>query len=194
MSIVVSFLSLVFASSKLFYSQRLGIFLEVDPPLKMTLYAAPLIAFQILFPSFSLVLMAAYFREYVIVSIGIIMLAHAIVIKSPCLKLFKNIWDLYMVDYGYLEMKKNMQLADQEVFEMFLTSIFTAWIAPCTVWANNSQVTKYFLLISSFTTMICHGIGILSIYASVYFFLDMSQFENPPVSHCFRRDGNVSFV
>jgi hypothetical protein len=194
MSIIVSFLCLVFASSKLYYSQRLGVFRDVDPPFSMVIYAAPLITFQIIFPLFSLILMAAYFKEYVIVCIAIIMMANAIVIKFPCFKLFRNIWDLYGVDWSYLKMKKNMELGHQEVFEMFLTAIFTAWIAPCTVWANNSQVTKYFLLTSSFTTMICHCIGILSIYASVYFFLDMSNFDNPPVSHCFRRDDNVSFV
>ena len=46
--IPISFLSLAYSSSKMFYSQRLGRFADVDPGFKNVLPIFPIVAFQVL--------------------------------------------------------------------------------------------------------------------------------------------------
>ena len=55
------------ASVKLFYSQRLGNFRDIDPSPKQLIFVLPLICLQIIGPMISLVLLAAYFKSFVLV-------------------------------------------------------------------------------------------------------------------------------
>ena len=184
-SIIVSFLSLTLSSIKLFYSQRLGIFLDVDPSPKMLIYAALPIFLQLLFPIFSLILMASYLKEYVLLSIGIIMLANFAVLKSKCLKekLYCHVVDLYGMNAD--KMKEGLKEFD----EIFNTAILTSWISPCTVWSNNFEFKSYFLIVNSLTTLLGHAVGIASVFILTHFgvlLTDLAQSENPPVTHCFK--------
>ncbi len=61
---------------------------------------------------------------------------------------------------------------------------FTAWIAPCTVWANNFKYKSYFLIVSSTTCMLSHMICLISVYIRA-FLSDLLPAENPPIAHCF---------
>ena len=191
MSIIVSLLSLVLSSVKLFYSQRLGIFLDVDPSPKMLIYVALPIFMQLLFPLFSLILMASYFKEYVIVCIAIIMLTNLVVLKSKCLnkKLYCDIWKLYST------VDENMKKGKKETDEIFNTAILTSWISPCTVWSNNTKFKSYFLIANSLTTLLGHAVGIASVFLMTHFeilSMDLSKLENLPITHCFRNFENVS--
>ena len=189
LSIIVSFLSLVLSSVKLFYLQRLGIFLDVDPSLKMIIYAALPISIQLLFPLFSLILMASYFRELVIVCVAIIILTNIAVLKTKCLKkkLYCNIDNIYRY--------ANMNTWQEESEEILHTALFTSWISPCTVWSNNFNSKSYFLIVNSLTTLIVHAFCLVSVFVLTYYkylLEDLSQFDNPPITHCFKRNENYS--
>jgi hypothetical protein len=189
-SIFVSFLALVLSSVKLFYSQRLGTFLDVDPSIKMIIFVAPLIAQQLLFPLFSLIMMAAYFKVFVIVAISIIMLANVAVLNSNCLKqkLYCKIGNLYSFN------DQKIKNGKKESEEIFYTAILTSWLSPCTVWCHNFKFKSYFLIVNSLTTLLGHAAGIISVFILTYFGvlkMDLLQTENPPITHCFIPQHNL---
>ena len=190
MAITFSFLSLILSSVKLFYAQRLGRFRDVDPSIKMIIFAALPITLQLLFPLFSLILMASYFKVYVTVCIAIIILANAAVLKSKCLKqkLECNISFLYKFSNDiYTKGKKESE-------EIFFTAILTSWVSPCTVWCSSLNLKSYFLIANSLTTLIGHAAGIASVFILTYFEvlkMDPLQTGNPPITHCFMNQDNV---
>jgi hypothetical protein len=81
-----SFLSLVLASNKLFFSQRLGIYSDEDPSFKMSLIIAPFNICILMGTLYSLVLMATYAQGYVFVLIGTIVLLHLTILKHTYLR------------------------------------------------------------------------------------------------------------
>jgi len=83
---IVSFISLALNSTKLYFSQRIGKFLTVAPTIPMTLYVIPAITLQLLMPLFSLVIMAAYLKGFVLLAILAVVTANAIVLSVPCWK------------------------------------------------------------------------------------------------------------
>jgi hypothetical protein len=78
------------ASVKLFYSQRLGSFADVDPSPKMVMFVFPLIMLQIGGPVLSLVLLAAYFKALVVLYILFIILTQLIVLHHLYFKGKRN--------------------------------------------------------------------------------------------------------
>jgi hypothetical protein len=190
-SMAISFLSLVLSSVKLFYSQRLGSFLEVHPSIKMIVLAAMPITLQLLFPLFSLILLASYFREFVIVFIAIVVSMNAAVLKLKCLtlKLYCPIRKLYGFD------DEHIKFGQKESEQIFYTALFTSWISPCTVWSNNFTRKSYFLIVSSLTTLVGHALGITFLVFLTYFEvfkIDLAQTKSPPITHCFKRQENMS--
>jgi hypothetical protein len=164
--------------------------LELDPTIKMIIYVAPLIALQLLFPLFSLILMASYFKGIVIVCIAIIILANAAVLNFEWLKK-KCFCDISLL-YGHFDHK--MQRGQKESAEILNTAIVTSWISPCTVWSNNFKFKSYFLIVSSITALLGHAVGILSVFILTrfgYLLVDLSLSENPPVTHCFRNQDKI---
>jgi hypothetical protein len=181
-SITVSFLSLVLSSVKLFYSQRIGIFLE--PSIKVIIFIAPLIALQLLFPMFSIILMAAYIKEYAIVWITINILVTVAALHSNCCFAF-----------GTRVFERSLNGSSHYLSTKYYIAIFTSWISPCTVWSNTHKFKSSFLIVSSLVSLTAHAVGILSIYLLTHFgylLRDLSQYENPPLTHCFRNHDNIS--
>ena len=176
----MSFLSLVLSSAKLFYSQRLGNYLELDPSFKMIIYAALPICFQLLFPLFSLILSASGGNGLVLAQIASIMLANFVVTKSMMTKSNFVIKDLYGHDN-----RDNQKKGRKESDEIFNTAIFTSWISPCTVWSNNHRFKSNFLIVNSLTTLLGHA---LSIFCAVFLadLRTLSQSENHPITLCYR--------
>ncbi len=157
----------------------------------MIAFAAPLIALQLLFPMFSLILLASYFKEAVIVCIAIIILANLVVLKSKCLK--QKLYCYIGVFYGLEdeEIKKGQKVSE----EIFFTAILTSWISPSTLWSHNFKFKSYFLIVSSLTTLIAYAVGIIFVFFFTYyevFKLDLLQTENPPITHCFKNEENDS--
>jgi hypothetical protein len=76
---------------------------------------------------------------------------------------------------------------------VFFIAIFTAWIAPCTVWVNSLTTKSYFLLITSITGVCLHSLNIASIYWYLSF-NNLSANAEPPITHCFEDADNSSFV
>jgi hypothetical protein len=190
-SIIISFLSLVLSSVKLFYSQRLGEYLDVDPSIKMIIFAALPITLQLLFPLFSLILMAAYSKVYVTVCTAMIILANAFMLNCKCLKpkLYFGIWNLYS---GSEENKFKKQKESEDIF---YTAIFTSWILPCTVWANSFRSMSYFLIVNSLTTLLGHAVGIIFVFILTYcevLKMDPLETKNVPITHCFKKEDNFT--
>ncbi len=158
----------------------------------MIIFAALPITLQLLFPLFSLILMASYFKEFVIVCIAMIILANAAVLNSKCLKpkLYCDIRDLCCFNEKYL--RKGQKESD----EIFYTSIFTTWISPCTVWCHTVKFKSYFLIVNSLTTLLGHAVGIIFVFILTYLDvlkMDPLQNETPPITHCFLlNEGNFT--
>jgi len=155
-SILMSFLSITFSAIKLFYSQRLGRYPDYDPSIKMIAFVALPVMILIAGPLTSVVCMAAYFQEKVFACILIIIVVNASVLKSPCLedKLYpytylSNLYESYELEAVPEDVKTR---AKQDKEAILITALFTSWISPCTVWANNIKCNSYFLLVSNSST------------------------------------------
>lgn len=183
--IVISFISLAMSSAKLYYTQRLGKFSDANPSMKMQLFILPAIMVQLLLPLFSLVYMAANIRELVFVFICLVTLTNYLILRLPCLKdhLFPTLYAFYGLE--------EFQVGKDEENEVFATAVFTSWISPCTVWANQWLCRSYFLVVQSFTTMICHALGIIGTLCYEAY-TDWSKHLQPPITHCFRSTDNFS--
>jgi hypothetical protein len=160
-SIPVSFLCLTLASVRLFYSQRLGRFPDINPSFKMIIFVFPLIMLQITGSVVLFVLSAAYLREVVIAMIVFHILAQFIVLKCFLLK--------------------RKPISDNQT-NVFWTAVFTAWMTPCTVWKNNLITQSSFLLVSSLTSIIIHSFSLISI--CLHIFLDDLSLPFAPIFHC----------
>jgi len=181
-----SFLSLSIASMKLFYSQRLGVFSDQDPSLKMFLITAPFNICILISSIYSLVMMATYGHEYVLVLMGAIVLANIIVLRltyltKPQLHEIINIFYNQQKEFGTKDSKN-----------VFYTAMFTAWISPCAAWTNNFAQKSKFLFFSSFITIAVHCISFAFLF-SIASSSRMIQTENPPISHCFHQYETETF-
>ncbi len=146
---------------RLFYSQRLGRFPDVDPSFKLIAFVFPLVMLQITGSAASLVLSAAYLKEVVIALIVFHIVAQFIILTCVLLK--------------------GRPISDNQT-NVFWTAVFTAWMSPCTVWENNLISKSYFLLVSSSTSIIIHCFSLISI--SLYIsFGDLSS-SSAPIFHC----------
>ena len=154
----------------------------------MIIYAAPPIFLQLLLPLFSLILMASYFKEFVIVWIGVIMLANMAVLSLPC---FKK--KLYCdIQYLYDSKDENRKRWEKESDEIFYTAILTSWISPCTVWSNNNKFKSNFLFINSLITFNAHLLFGWFIPIISEFKWGQSKFEFPTIIQCFENQENIS--
>jgi hypothetical protein len=152
----------------------------------MIAFTFPFIAFLIAGPLYSLVITAAYFKGFVILVIAFIIGIHFFVLKLPCLKgkLFPYFTDLYgTYPLNNFKAEEETQKSNDAIRVLF-TAIFTAWISPCTVWANNFKCKSYFLVVSSTICMLSHLLCLMSVYMSS-FFVEFLPAENPPLAHCF---------
>jgi hypothetical protein len=96
-SIPISFLSLSLSSTKLFYSQRLGMFMNADPSPKQLLTIFPLVILQIIGPLISLVFVALYLRQFIFLCIIFIIVTNYLVLKIVLFKCqpFDSLRELY---------------------------------------------------------------------------------------------------
>ena len=140
-------------------------------------------------PLYSLVLMASYLKGFVLLEIFLIIFANFLVLKYLVYK-GKPFPEIKLL-YGESQKKgisvQAKQKGEEETQSMFFTAIFTAWVSPSSVWANNFQCKSYFLLVSGLTTMTVHVLGIVVIYLVVYYD-NFFHLENLPVTHCFLKD------
>jgi hypothetical protein len=174
------------ASTKLFFTQRLGEFSNEDPSAKMIFILFPINIFLLLGPVLSVVLFAAYFEGYFIVSIAIIILVAFATLKSFYYRK-QHIKDITKNDYS-----EQKEKGTRESELMFYTAVFTSWISPCTVWKNNKNCRSKFIFISSAICHILHLINLLSISLLVdhgYFYPP----DHPPITHCIDETNQANF-
>lgn len=158
----------------------------------MIAFAALPIMILIAGPLAAVVCMASYLQEKVIVCIILIIGLNACVLKSPCLaeKLYPEIQQLYESHELDGVSEDDERQGKKESETMFYTAIFTSWISPCTVWANNFKCKSYFLLVSSFTSLLGHALVIAAIFVYISS-TDFPLLDNPPITHCIERSNNV---
>ena len=170
-TIPVSFMTLSLSSAKLFYSNRLGIFPDPDPPFLDVLFVLPVIIWLIAGPLWSIILMAAYFQVYAVLAIALILLANYLTLKNIYLRegsMLKDVLELYnhRNDDTLDTAREEHGLEDMNL--KFSWAVFTSFVSPCTVWINNLTKKSYFLLVSSFVTNICHFYGVLFLFVFVH--------------------------
>jgi ankyrin repeat protein len=174
------------ASTKLFYSQRLGEFSDEDPSATMIWILAPINILLLLGPAFSVVLFATYFEGFFLLSIGVMVLMMFFFFKVFYYTK-EHIKDI--IKHYYSE-RKETGTRDSEL--LFFTAALTSWISPCTVWKNNKKWRSKFILKSSLFCHILHLINLLSIYLLV----DHGYFYPPdhtPITHCINETNQANF-
>ncbi len=144
------------SSFKLFYSQRLGRFSDYDPT--PTLIVLLLIQLLIIGPLSSTIMMA-YFSQYF--PVLFIMLTMVVNLAVTFIFRRKAIRDLCYERGKPLFTVQRRMMALKNINAKFIKSIFTSWIAPCTVWQNNFEVRSNFLIVSSLASTLCHIMGLM---------------------------------
>ena len=160
LGIPLSFLSLVLSGIKLFYSQRLGKFAELDPSPKMMTFVAPLVILLLAGPLYTLVVMSIYLKEYILIYICIILFSNSVVLKKWMSNDTQKSMDLYTLRENTPISTCDQERSHQESLMIYMTAICTSWIAPCCVWSNNFTYKTHFLLALGITTCVCHIIGL----------------------------------
>ncbi len=161
------------ASCKLYFSQRLGLFSDHEPSLEKFLVTALPIVFLLSGNLYSLILISSYYQPLVFLVIGVSSFVHCFCLSAV-----------------YREKAQLEKLHLLNEFEMdktnyiFWMSVFTSWVSPCTVWANNKSIKKYFLLSSSAITIAVNMLSITAVYILVST-VGLMDNVNPPISHCF---------
>ena len=187
-SIGFSFMAFVLSSTRLFYSQRLGKYQELDPSMTMILFVLIFIVGLITGPLCNLVLMSSYYQEAVVIFISLNIVSHLFNATSFKQELLDYVKILYgHTNSKYLEkQKEENELGKVHLDEMIIRAIFTSWISPCTVMSNNDVHKSKFLIVSGRTSFIGHLFGLISV---IFFALyaDLSQQQNPPITHCFKK-------
>ena len=179
-SIPISFISLALASTKLFYSQRIGCLSVLDPSPAMIAPVLLCALLMLLGPLFCSLLFVCYFPGIVcFLLVGIIILTQFLVSKLLyfCCKSKKIV-----IDHFYQGTKDE---GSTECDLVLAISAVTSWIAPITVWINRKlpgrqghQLTSTFVTVSAY----------LLILGYVYFTapgLNFAPNKYPPIFYCF---------
>ena len=186
-------MSLSLASANVFYTLRLGRFSDFDPTLKMMAFIMPFIILLISGPLFCIILMSTFFHGYVFLYVAIIICLNALIIK---IVYFRRSDKRKIKVVYHINNQANIrfdELAKQESNSIFLTSVFTSWISPCTVWYNNFEMKSCFLIVLSSLTMIWHASSLLFHYLVINLF--SNHFPNDlPLFHCFGNESTLSKV
>jgi ankyrin repeat protein len=127
---------------------------------------------------YSLILISSYYQLFVLLVIGLSSFVHYICLKAVYRKktnLDEIIEKLY---------KKNKNFGTKETNNIFWMSVFTSWVAPCTVWANNKSIKTRFLLLSSFITIAVNMLSIIFVYIRVNK-VGLMDSVNPPITHSY---------
>jgi ankyrin repeat protein len=176
-SIPISFISLGWASFKLYYFQRLGPYSDHDPSIKLFLVTTLPIIFLLSGNLYSLILISSYYQLWVVLVIGLSSSVHYIWLNAIYQKK-TELDEIILMLY-----QKNKEFGTKETNHLFWMSVFTSWVAPCTVWANNKNIKKYFLLSSSAITIVVNLLSIAVVYTLVRT-AGLIDNVNPPISHC----------
>ena len=181
-SIPISFISLVWASFKLYYFQRLGPY--SDQSIENFFVTALPIIFLLSGNMYSLILISSYYQLWVLLVIGLSFVVQCIVLKATYLKKPDMVLIIKQLYNG------NKESGTKETNHIFWMSVFTSWVAPCTVWANNKNIKTRFLLSSSAITIITNLLAISVVFICVNT-VGLMDNVNPPISHCY--NDNASF-
>ena len=131
-------------------------------------------------PLYSLIIAAAYFDGFVVVVVAVIIAANFLILKYAYYKgaPFPELNVLYAKSDETEKIQSDEEEGMAESQLIFFRAIFTAWVSPCTVWANNLRCKSYFLPISSVTSLTIHCLTITSIYVAAYRGLDFQVINN----------------
>ena len=147
-------MSLVMASSKLFYSQRLGTFSDHAPSWKMKLVSSMLNIFFLPGFLYSLILITSYFQLYALVVMGVSALLNYIILKV----IYFNKKETDTIINRLYNNEK--EYGTKEMNRVFWMTVYTGWVSPCTVWANNFALKTKFLFVSSTITIAVNFLSI----------------------------------
>ena len=194
-SIPISFVSLTFSSIKLFYSHRLGIYSDSDPPLKNLLLISPLIVLQNFGILTCWVFIAAYLKEFILICVIFVMAMSYVAVQTFIFK-----WNSKKRKADAISCKVPVTELEKEVKHCFWTAIFVSWISPCSVWFNTSQSNdskskaktspKPFLLVLSAGSISAATLCV----SCIYVFLAVTTDNNRkfPITHCVNFTSNDS--
>lgn len=126
-------------------------------------------------PLSSLIMTACYGRIIVFAQIVVIILMNFIIMKLI------HFYPQEKIVSAFYQLR---ELGNKEANQTFLNAIFTSWISPCTVWANNSLKRTKFLLHSVIITVSINTCYTAALYVCVRV-IGLTHLEQPPIFHCF---------
>ena len=159
-SMATNFLSLALASSRLFFSQRLGVFSDPDPSPQMILSVLPVISLHLGMLMYTHLLTLQRSKGFFWIPIVVTMVGQYVLVKmvnsGPRKKAV-----IEKVYHG------SCNQAAVETRQLKVTSVLTSWIAPYTVWVSNKVIKTNFLF---YTSMIPITVNILAFTAMSIFY------------------------
>ena len=123
LSISTSFLTLVLTTGKLYFYQQDGTLDTIDPHWKMTSLVLPFIVTLLAGPVFTVIIVSAYFKGFVLVMIAFVMVSNRIVLKLPCLN--RQVFKASELGVSPRKLLKRQQ-------KRLFIAVATSWLAPCT--------------------------------------------------------------
>ena len=196
-SIPISLISLTLSSAKLFYSQRLGRYADVDPPMKNLACIFPLILIQNIGFLIIWIVISAYLQGYAVLCVLFVMVVVCMALKLT--NLYSEIETVDAVLDGIPTGKRS-----KETRKVFAIAILTSWVAPCSVMTNNKLnkqaerrfkpeskkclklAPSRFLCITSISSIIGMLICLLVTCTVISLCNILAIDKNPPVIHCFK--------
>ena len=147
-SILTSFLALSSASTRLYFSQRIGIQSDFNPPLKTRMIVTP----------FIILINAAmtFFWSFLTMVLNNLIFIF----------LFMNWLVVLSCTMTRRHMSKNKDETENktENTKIILTTVFTSWISPVSVWTNSHKSHSLHLLVTNTTNIIfMYGTTVLAI-------------------------------
>jgi hypothetical protein len=197
-------MSLTYSSVKLYYSQRLGRYSDIDPPIKNIFFVIPLILLQNLAFISVWVVITAYLEVYTLLCVLSVMFVVFIIIgctSNSVILREKAVCDGTPRDQVNSETKR-----------LFAITVFTSWVSPCIVLSNNRQsrhlnlkyvnskeiswfkmigykINDFWLVLTSTSSIFALLICLFSTWLSIYLKqidYSFSKSTDVPISHCFK--------
>ena len=163
-SLIISFMTLTFASARFFYSHRIGIYGDVSPSFMSIVLIWPFAASVHASFIFFIILFFYVMQLYTLLVVFVCICSSVITTAA---------YKYYLKKYNKTLYQK---FQNESRTNFFLVTYFTSWISPFTVLDNQSaNKSKYFLL-NSFSTVFCYTVPIITFHVTAPNFQKLESF------------------
>jgi len=172
---------------KLYFTQRLSIYVDQDPPLLIMLLTAPLVALQITGPLLIHAIFAAEHKSLAVIFVLTIILINFFVqrIAFDPHKEEQALTKDRIKHIGHNPEIYGSEQYRKQCSKVFAIAVLTSWLGPLILCNHNlnKNSKKYFAsIVCTYGVLMC---GIISVNILHYFTLFEFNYHSAPITHCF---------